>query len=161
MSQVAESVNKKDFISKITENYLEICKKFGAKRVTIFESFEYNGEDISFIDSLGKELDVYLITEGELDEGALKTLGSKPYSIVASDRDNFSLAAKYSRVPGIKLLDAHNTRLEKVEDLRKQFEELASAENLEKIVVTNSDYYDFLPRSIADKKVGILAKAGE
>lgn len=161
MSQVAESIDRDEFITRITENYLEICSKFGAKKVTIFESFEYVNEDLSFIDRLSSKLDVYLVTEGELSEEPLKTIKNKPYSIVASNRDSFSLAAEYSKVPGIKLIDAHNTRLEKVDELKKQINEAAAGKNASKVVVTNSDYYDFLPRSIADKKVEILSKAGE
>lgn len=161
MSRIAESIDKGEFISRITGNYLEICRKFGIKKITVFESFEYSNEDISFIDRLSSEFEVYLVTEGELSEDTLKTLKNKPYSIVTADRDNFALAAEHSRVPGIKLVDAHNTRLEKAEEIREKAEELQEGSSSGKIVVTNSDYYDFLPRSIADRKVEILSRAGE
>ncbi|HKJ96429.1 MAG TPA: hypothetical protein VJ944_01655 [Thermoplasmataceae archaeon] len=161
MSQVSEKIGKSDFINKITDNYLEICRKFGVKRTTIFESFEYGNEDISFLDRLSKELDVYLITEGKLNEATFKNLSEKLYSVVVSKEGDISLAAKYSKVPGVKLLDAHNTKLERVDSLKKKVEELSGGINAESIVVTNSDYYDFLPRSIADRKVEILSQVSE
>lgn len=159
MSQVSEKVSKAKFVSAIIDNYLEICKKFGIRRISLFESFEYGDEDISFLDRLSDELDVYLITEGEIRDEQFSKLNGKLYSIIVSDTSNFSVALKHSKVPGIKLIDARNTKLETVDSVKSQIASVAGG--AEKVVVTVTDYLDFLPRSIADKKVEILSKVGE
>lgn len=161
MSQVSDGLEKKDFIRRITDNYLKICEKFGVKKISLFESFEYNGDDLSFIDRLSKDHDLYLITEGKVKGEIFGGLREKLYSIIVSERGDIGVAGKYSKVPGIKLLDAHNTKLENPESVRKDLDEISKDGDFGKIVVTNSDYYDFLPRSIADKKIDILSQVGE
>ncbi len=161
LSQVAEGTKKEDFQSAIARNYLEICKKFGVERVTLFESFEYNGDDLSFLDALSEKVKVTLITEGELKEPPLKTFKKKVYSIVSGDADNVRKASEYSEVPGLKVIDAHNTKLEDPKELKKRIGEASSAAGTDRLLVTNSDYMDFLPRGIADKKIELLSRAGE
>lgn len=161
MAQVDDSISKEKFISGITENYLEIFRKLGIKRATLFESFEYNGDDLSFLDSLTGKLDVILVTEGEISDGIFKGLSGKPYSIVTGDVDNAEVAARYSLVPGIKAIDAHNTKLENEKSVKERAESVAAKTGSDTVLLANSDYLDFLPRSIADRKVGIMAGSGE
>ena len=76
-------------------------------------------------------------------------------------RSNLQVARDHSTVPGIKLVDGHNTRMESVDEIRKKAEELSRGMNIERMIVANSDYLDFLPRKIADQKVKLLAGLGE
>lgn len=161
MSKVSDSISAGDFYKGIARNYVAICKKFGIKNVTLFEAFEYNGEDLSFLDSLTENLRVYLVTTGEISEKHFASVSKKPYSVIAEDEDNLNVASKVSEVPGIKIVDAHNTKLEDSSSLSKKVKTLSEKSGIKRIVLANSDYLDFLPRGIADKKIEILSKVGE
>lgn len=160
MSEVAEGISGVDFNKKIVENYIDICGKFGATSITLFEAFEYGDEDLSFLDLLTKKFKVYLVTEGEIREQSFSSLSNKLHSIVSSDTDNARVSANFSKSPGLKLIDAHNTKLEESDSIKIRAEEIASSIGSETVVATNSDYMDFLPRVIADRKVEILSKVG-
>lgn len=162
MSELREGLSRDAFLKGIIPVYLEICKAYGAKNITFFEAFPYIDDDsLSFLDSFTGDYRVYLITEGVLSENLFKGLKSKPYSVVTGDEGSFRVAADVSEAPGFKLVDAHNTKLENVSEIRKKAEKLASGSKSDKIVVANSDYLDFLPREIADRKVKILSEIGE
>lgn len=161
MSVVPDSIKKNEFQENITENYLDLCGKFGVTRLTLFESYEYNGDDLSFLNKLIERFKVTLVTEGELKEAPLKTISKKPYSIVGTDIDNARTAAKYSEVPGLKVIDAHNTKLENPSNLGEILENVSAEIGTDRLLITNSDYLDFLPREIADKKIDIISRVGE
>lgn len=162
MSQVQDGIKREEFIDQVTSNYADICRKFDVKSITLFEALEYGQEDdLSFLNKLAGEFKVYLVTEGEVRESNFSGVSEKLYSIITGDQDNAAVSAKHCEKPGVKLIDAHNTKLEDSSEVRKKAESIAKAVGVDNIVVANSDYLDFLPRKIADKKLEILSKVGE
>ncbi len=148
-------------MSKITGNpleikerlkgaYLEIIKKIKMKRLLIYEPFE--SDDLGIYGGITEAVTTFLVVTGSAEK--LKTQeGKKFFSIIS---DNPYAYSKYCEVPGIKMVDAQSTRindgiLQKV----KQY-----SEDFQKMVVANTESFDFLPRVIADKKI-FSFKGGE
>lgn len=162
MAQIDENISKDTFIGQVAGNYAEICRKFGIKTITLFEALEYAPDDsLAFLNRLAEEFRIYLVTEGEIRDSNFSGVTRKLYSIITGDQDNAVISSKYCENPGLKLIDAHNTKLEDSSELKRKAGTIASAIGAEKIVITNSDYLDFLPRKIADRKLEILSKVGE
>ena len=148
-------------MSKITGNpleikeglkdaYLEIIKQIKMKRLLIYEPFE--SDDLGIYGGITEAVTTFLVVTGSAEK--LKTQeGKKFFSIIS---DNPYAYSKYCEVPGIKMVDAQSTRindgiLQKV----KQY-----SEDFQKMVVANTESFDFLPRVIADKKI-FSFKGGE
>lgn len=142
--------------------YSSLLSKFKFARTFVFESVPFSHDDLSaFYSSVNPEK-VILFTTGNLDGTTLSTAGKKFHSVITNARGgDFEIACDYSRIPGLGLLDAHNTKLENpgtVTGIAVQEGESAGAG---KLYVTHTNYLDFLPRQIADKKLELMGRIGE
>jgi 5-methyltetrahydropteroyltriglutamate--homocysteine methyltransferase len=143
-----------EFQEKIEKIYIKILKEFHITSLVLYDPLPYSSSDILDI-SLLDDFKVKIVTTGKLFNS--NVIG-KPYSIIADySAENFKIAREHSTVPGLKLIDGYSTRMEDVAEINKKINALDS----NKIIVSHSEYFDFLPRIIADKKLEIIAKIGE
>ncbi|MGP6239084.1 hypothetical protein ACNF40_01545 [Cuniculiplasma sp. SKW4] len=158
-SKIQNSTNDEDFLENIMKFYSSLfgfydrsTDIFLMERVPLTEG--YSSLIRRFIDLRR----IYLFTSGQIKETNFSIENEKFKSIITDmDRKQVEISSKYSHIPGVKLIDAHNTRLENEEKIKKSIEEL----NLDRIIVGTNDYLDFLPNKIAEKKVQILRRIGE
>ena len=142
--------NPLEIKERLKDAYLEIIKQIKMKRLLIYEPFE--SDDLGIYGGIIEAVTTFLVVTGSAEK--LKTQeGKKFFSIIS---DNPYAYSKYCEVPGIKMVDAQSTRindgiLQKV----KQY-----SEDFQKMVVANTESFDFLPRVIADKKI-FSFKGGE
>jgi len=157
MSKVNPELSIEKFVSGILSIYSDIMKTFDFRNALLFESLPYQGEDMSLLSPFINKFKTILVTEGNLKFADLKPLENRIYSIAATIEDtNVEIAAKNSSVPGIKIIDSHNTRIEEPAAIREEAEKAAKKAGSGSIYVTYNDYLDFLPDSIAAKKINLL-----
>ncbi len=142
--------------------YSDVLSKFRFKKTFVFESVPFSHSDLSAFYSKVKPENTVLYTTCKLDGNVISSAGAKFHSVVTKpEGENFSVAAKLSHVPGLALIDAHNTKLENPSDIGKLARSVAEKSGAEKLYVTHTNYLDFLPRQIADRKVELIGKIGE
>ncbi len=149
MSAFADSINQKDVLNSLVKEYIKIGRAYERKEIVLFDSFPYNDHNISYLDPLLENNDVTLVTAGNPGEKNFQGLKNKFATVVLEREDKNIL--KFSRNLGAKVVDSHRTKIEEISS--KDYEWAG--------VLTHGDYMDFLPREIADIKVGVLGKAGE
>lgn len=151
-----------DLTGELGKYYSEVLSKFRFTKTFVFESVPLEHNDLSsFYRSVSPAKSV-LFTMGKLNGDALSSAGSKFHSVVASPGgNNFQVAARYSELPGLALVDAHNTRLENPSDVAATADAEAKKAGVDRMYVTHTNYLDFLPRKIADRKIELIGKIGE
>lgn len=147
---------------ELGEYYSQVLSKFKFNRTFVFESVPFaHSDESAFYESVRPENTV-LFTNGPLDSKTLSSAGGKFHSVVTKPTgNNFKIAAENSKVPGLALVDAHNTKLENPEEVTKTALSQANAVSTGSIYVTHTNYLDFLPRQIAEKKLELIGKVGE
>lgn len=141
MSKVTGNVPEiRNSLKKI---YVEMVERLGMKRLLIYEPFETKNLDV--YDDLNEITSTFLVLSGKNEE-LHAGKGKKFFSIIGDDPYSYS---KYCEIPGVKVVDAQSTRindgvLEKVKHLSSDFDRL---------IIANTESFDFLPRGIADKKL--------
>ncbi len=153
MSQV--SMEYKEFEKKLLSIYSKILKIFNINDVLLYDPLNYDKADIINITPLTDKFIVKIVTTGKLYKNNIK---GKPYSIISDyDSNNFEIAKELSRVPGLKLIDGYNTKMEDLNEINNIIHNLDS----DNLIVSHKEYFDFLPRIIADKKLNLMLKIGD
>jgi len=157
MSKIKEDVTLEKFTAGMISIYSDIMKSYGFKNTLLFESLPYQGEDMSLLSPLIEKFKTILVTEGNLKFVDFTPIGKKLYSIAATSEDrNLEIASKHSIVPGIRIIDSHNTKIEDPKTVKETAVKEAEKAGLDSIYVTFNDYLDFLPFSIAAKKLEMI-----
>ena len=157
MSMIKEDLSLEKFTAGMISIYSDIMKSYGFKNALLFESLPYQGEDMSLLLPFVEKFRTILVTEGNLKFADFTPITKKLYSIAASTEDrNMEIASKHSIVPGIRVIDSHNTKIEDPKTVRETVIEVAEKAGVDSIYVTFNDYLDFLPFSIAAKKLEMI-----
>jgi 5-methyltetrahydropteroyltriglutamate--homocysteine methyltransferase len=136
--------------NQLKERYLEIIKNLRIKKLLIYEPFE--SKDFSVYSDINDATTTFLVISG--DAGNFDTIGGKKFfSIIGNNPYAY---ARYCEVPGVKIIDALSTKIsgEVVQKMRPFSNEF------DRLIVANTESFDFLPRVIADKKI-FSFKGGE
>ncbi len=151
-----------NFSEQLGRFYSQALAKFKFKKFLVFESVPLGDKDLGpFYKSVDPEKTI-LVTTGKLEGKTLASAGKKFHSVVTGDESgNIRTAAKYSAIPGLALIDAHNTKLEDPKAITNKANDLGKEHGINRLYVTHSDYLDFFPREIAEKKVQLIGKIGE
>ncbi|MEM0157245.1 MAG: hypothetical protein QXN26_04175 [Thermoplasmataceae archaeon] len=156
------NVERKSFLEATCRIYSGIVSKLNPAKTFIMERVKIDGIVLEAISGITDPDRVVLFTSGHLDPNLFDKKQKRLHSIIVDPTGtNVKLARDHSSVPGIKLVDAHNTRMESADEIRAKAEEMSKEMNIDEMLVTNSDYLDFLPRKIADQKAKLLAGLGE
>ncbi|WP_337860186.1 hypothetical protein [Ferroplasma sp.] len=143
-----------EFQEKLEKIYLKILEEFKIKDIVLYDPLPYSSSDVLDINLLN-DFKTKLVTTGKLFKS---NIIGKPYSIIVDDNENnFKISKENSTVPGIKLINGYNTRMENIAEINKKLESL----NSDRVIISHSEYFDFLPRVIADKKLELISKIGE
>lgn len=132
-----------EFRTRLRDLYIEIVNRLKIKRLLIYEPLEF--ESFEIYSQLNEITSVFLVVTGKpggIDSGVRK----KFFSIISDDPYSFS---RFCEVPGMKIIDAQNTRTQ--ENVLQKIKPLSN--DLDKLIVANTESFDFLPRIIADKKL--------
>ncbi len=155
-------VERQSFLEATCRLYSGIVSKLKPARTFLMERVKIDKIALEAISSITDPAKVVLFTSGNLETSLFANQQKKFYSIIVDPAGpNLKLAMNHSLVPGIKLVDGHNTRMESAGEIMTKAEEISKGMDIDKMLITNSDYLDFLPRKIADQKVNLLAGLGE
>ncbi len=129
-------------IEKLDDRYREIVGRLKIPRLLIYEPLP--GSDISIYDGLNEMTELYVVITGR--PYLRKEVGRKLHSIIGEDPYDLS---RLCDVPGIKVVDAMNTKIQTdiIEKVRKY------SDDFDRLIISNTESFDFLPRAVADKKV--------
>lgn len=163
MSKIEGDLEFNDFASGILKVYDDILASIGTERVLLFEPLEYEPEQrLSALNDFVEKHEVTLVASGGLKDSNFAGFRGKFKTIIVGENEgDIRIASKYCEELGVGLIDAHNTKVESAAAVRDKALKIASEFGLQKIIVANSDYLDFLPRSIADKKIKVLSEIGD
>ncbi len=143
-----------DFQEKIEKVYAGILKGFNLKTLVLYDPMPYEKSDALDLTPLS-DFKIKLVTTGKIYNDNIK---GNLYSIIADYTDNnFSISKENSKVPGVKLIDGYSTRLENIGEINRTIESLDS----DRVIISHREYFDFLPRIIADRKLDLISKIGE
>ena len=157
MSKVKEEATVDQFTKGMISIYSDIMKSYGFKNALLFESLPYQGEDLSLLLPFIEKFRTILVTEGNLKFADFTPLGKKLHSIAVTPEDrNMEIATKHSSIPGIRAIDSHNTKIEEPGAVKQNALDEAEKTGADSIYVTFNDYLDFLPDSIAAKKLEMI-----
>lgn len=157
-SRNAGSLPRDAFFQEAGKVYSQILSSFKPSSVLFMERVSIDRDVINAYSRIYDPGKVMLYTTGRLSDTAFSESKQKFLSIIVDpEKENLKSAALHSFAPGLKLIDGKNTKMETKDQLKKRVSDLSSGISADRIIVTNSDYFDFLPRSVADKKVSLLA----
>jgi 5-methyltetrahydropteroyltriglutamate--homocysteine methyltransferase len=152
MSRTTLSYDK--FQEGLEKLYMEMLGQLKLSKVVIYDPIPYREEDVLDLSALSK-FQIRLVTTGKLYPGNIK---GKVYSIISDyTSENFEISRLNSAVPGVKLIDGYSTKMENVADINKVIDSL----DTDRLIVSHSEYFDFLPRIIADRKIDLISRIGE
>ncbi len=150
------------FSEKLGKLYNQLLSRFNFQKILVFESVPIGEHNLGGFYKYVDPEKVVLVTTGKLNGKTLSSAGKKFHSVVTdAGKENLKAASENSSVPGLALIDAHNTKLEDPQAITAQVNALGQEHNISRFYVTHSDYLDFLPRKIAEKKVQLIGKVGE
>ena len=162
MSDIRRNISEEEFSAFVVKNYMQIMKRYGMRGAVIFDPMEYGEASLSPLNPLIEKYPVYLVTTGKLSKKNFAGLNGDLASIISDQMPgNIMVASENSKVPGIKAIDARNTLMESAEELKHRVSRVGEDANVERIIVANSESFDFLPRQIADRKTEVMAELGE
>ncbi len=143
------------FEEKLLNIYKNILKNFKTNSLVIYETLPFQKDEVLNLSQLTDKFSVKLITTGRIYNN---NIHGSPHSVVCDDEyENIEISKSISRVPGIKLIDGYNTRMESIDNINRDLEKIGSDE----VILSHKEYLDFLPRIIADKKIELMSRVGE
>ncbi len=154
MSFVSPDLDRDKVKISLLDAYKEIMKRYKMERLVVFEPYPDSNIFNGYSEIFGGAQVFYI--RSSLGKDPFLSMEREPYSIISHTEEDYMIAAKHCALPGISLVDAQNTRLEDVSSLRAKALNLAGSVSRDRILVTHTEYLDFLPRSIADSKVKML-----
>ncbi len=141
MSKVKGDV--KEIKLGLKNTYEEIVRRIKIKNLLIYEPF--NADDFRVYEDINKSTTLFLVINGSEGNFELGN-GSRFFSIIGDDPYAYS---RYCEVPGVKVVDAQSTKIN--EDVLGKVKHYS--DDFDRIIVANTESFDFLPRVIADKKI--------
>lgn len=159
MSLVDHSLDTDKLQEHLVAAYKEIAAKYGIRDLVLYEPYPSHRASRHYNEIFSRFKTYYVI--GDLPSGYFEEIENEPYSIITSNRERFSDLCSHTAVPGLALFDSQNTRIEDPSSVRSELLKMAESNGIDEAIVSHTEYLDFLPRSIADKKVGAIGSAGD
>ncbi len=150
-SKNSGNVGKEKFSESLLDAYAELLKASGRKDAVIMERVAPEKHALELMLKKLSGFRIFLYTTGSIRKESFDGLQGKFHSILVNP-EYADIAIKHSELPGFNLLDAHNTRLEKADQIISQFRKLHGGKG----IVAPNDYLDFLPFRIANRKIELL-----
>ncbi len=142
--------NPPEIRERLKETYMEIVEKLKVKRLLIYEPFE--AVDFEIYKDLNEAASTFLVITGGMGTFNADS-GKKFYSIIGDNPYSYS---KYCEIPGVKSVSAQSTKVN--DNVLQKVKQYSS--DFDKLIIANTESFDFLPRAIADKKI-FSFKGGE
>lgn len=154
MSLVDRSLNREKLFRSILSVYEDVLNEYSKEEILLFSANPSDPLEISYIERLADQHRVTVKSFKNLNNTPLLKITEKLDAVAAPD---YYIVAGKSRCPVyIEIIDARNTRVEQPDGLLKEIRQMGAADNMAGI--TTNDYLDFLPRSIADRKIKTMAE---
>jgi 5-methyltetrahydropteroyltriglutamate--homocysteine methyltransferase len=129
-------------VSGLERAYSKIVDQLSIENLLIYEPLEV--ENIDIYSGLASTVSLFLVLPQFTGDHKKTNVGA--HSIISHDPYKF---ARQCEVPGVMLVDALSTKVgDRIVDKVRSF-----TDDFDKIIVSNNESFDFLPRVIADRKL--------
>lgn len=159
MSVVDPTLEDERLHDSILTAYKQLVSKYGIRDLVLFEPYP-GGSASSVYEDLFSSTRVHYVID-DLKGSYFKEVKTEPASVVVRKREAFQELHAVTDVPGLALFDAQNTKIEDPVDIRSDILALTETSGVDEVIVTHTEYMDFLPRVIADKKAKSIGEAGD
>ncbi|MGC8645585.1 MAG: hypothetical protein ACP5UO_04890 [Thermoplasmata archaeon] len=131
----------REAVSGLEKAYSRIVEELSIENLLIYEPLEVT--DLGVYSALSSTTLFLVLPEFKGDQ---KKKGVDAYSVISRDPYQF---ARDCEVPGVMLVDALSTRTDEsvISKVRPM------ADDFDRLIVSNNESFDFLPRVIADRKL--------
>ena len=154
MSSVNKNLDRKKLFGSIFDVYTDILSKYGKSSVLLFGVDPVDQDEIQYVEMLSDTCSVTVISPRKVNKTPFLKITDKIEGVASVDSLDI---LPNSRCPVyIEVIDSKNTRVEDPEYVRDIVSKAESSGNLAGI--TASDYLDFLPRVIADRKAKVMSE---
>ena len=155
MSSSEGNYSVQDFSENLLEIYGKLADRMGSRKILIF-SPQIVENDISSMKKICSTHEIILLSPEGIRHEDFDSINFKFNSIIVNRKEDLHVAGDHSMTPGFGILDAHNTRVESGKEIEKLIGAIENEFSFNDLIATHNDYMDFLPRTIADRKVKIL-----
>ena len=155
MSSNESKYSIEDFSENLFEIYGKVADRMDSRKILIFAPQISEG-DILSMEKICSTHEVILLSPEEIKSEYFDSFNFKFDSIVVGRREYLNVAGDHSKTPGLGILDAHNTKIESGKEIERVIDEIEKEFQFKNLIISHNDYMDFLPRSIADRKVMTL-----
>ncbi len=139
--------------------YRQLIHDYSIRKLVLFEP--YPSEHASSVyDEIFSSVKTYYVIDDFPPEYFQETK-SEPSSIMVRNSERFSDLSTITALPGLEVFDSQNTKVENPSEVRSKILSLGESSGVEQVIATHTEYLDFLPRVIADKKTAAIGIAGD
>ena len=159
MSSVSGDLDKDKLKVSLLSAYEEMISHYNIHSLLLFEPYP---DEIATSDynELFSSVGAYYVVEN-FSDGFFRLIRNEPNAIISSSPGDIGAIMSHAAIPGVALFNSQNTKIEESKAIRDKALELAEKAGADNFIVTHTEYLDFLPRIIADRKVEAIAGAGD
>ncbi len=154
MSSISGELEGGKLLSALAESFSEFLNAYGFRKVVIYDPVQYFNAGLDHLSPFTEKFETILVTSGSLNGTDMGSVADKLAGISA--RGGLESLRGYSGEIYLQHVDSQNTRLENPDDLVRLLDREKRNTKLNIAGITHSEYLDFLPRSIADRKVEVM-----
>lgn len=159
MSSVNDSLDSHRLLTALSKCFAELLEQYRAGSTVIFDTIPYRNTDLKHLSEITERFETTLVTSGSLKGAKIDAIKDSVAGI--SGRNGLDSLSSFGGNVYLQYIDSQNTRLEDVEDILRQLDRDRRNLKVNITGITHTEYLDFLPRSIADRKISIMKEVTE
>lgn len=154
MSSLNDTLSTVKLLESLSVSFGDFLDAYGAKKVVIYEPLQYINADLGHLSHITERFETVLVASGSIK-------GTSPGNLLQSlngisVRGGLETISDFTGDVYLQHMDSQNTRLEDSENLLRILDREKRNLKLNIKGITHTEYLDFLPRSIADRKIDVL-----
>lgn len=154
MSSSSDSLDRKKILQALSDSFRTFLEVRHAEKVVIFDPVEYGTADLGYLSGIAEEFSTILVASGTLNSSNLGSISKRLSGISAGG--GLEALRDFPGDVYLQEVNSQNTRLENAQELLTLLDRKKRNLKINVAGVTHTEYFDFLPRSIADRKVELL-----
>ncbi len=156
MSHSDPSLDRRKVIASLSRAFSDFLSENGARRVLIYDPVHYNGTDMSHLLPITEKFESILVTSGSIRGVDMTPLSRSLGGLSAAN--GYESFSGFGGEIYMQHINSQNTKLEDARDIVQRLDRDGRNLKMNVAGVTHTEYMDFLPRSIADRKAEIMGE---
>lgn len=156
MSSVSETLDRKKILKALSDSFITFLDHNKAGKVVIFDPVEYDSVDLGHLSGISENYEAILVASGSLRSASLGNCSGSLAGISAGG--GLETIVDFTGDVYVQKVNSQNTRIEDPQELLRDLDREKRNLKINVSGITHTEYLDFLPRSIADRKVKLLGE---